>query len=62
MNVQNNDGTVTRLEGQEALDAFAASKGPCVLTVGRSLRVRGRQRHRGEGLLAMMHRLQGTRP
>ena len=61
MNVTNSDGTVTRLEGQAAIDKFNATDGPCELIVGRSTRRKFVQRHRGEGIRAMILRLQGIR-
>lgn len=58
MNVTEKDGTTTRLEGDDALAAFRASKEPCTLNVPRSTRQRFVQRHRGEGIAAMIERLQ----
>lgn len=61
MNITNEDGTVTRLEGQAAIDRFKATNEPCELIVERSTRRFGVQRHRGEGIAAMIERLQGRR-
>lgn len=61
MNIQNEDGTVTRLEGQAAIDRFNKTEGPCELIVGRSTRQFGVQRHSGEGIEAMINRLQWRR-
>jgi len=41
---------------------FLESKEPCFLEVAQSARRRRIARHRGEGVEAMMHRLQGTKP
>ena len=61
MNITNEDGTITRLEGQAAIDRFKATDEPCELVVGRSTRRKFVQRHRGEGIEAMINRLQGRR-
>lgn len=58
MNVTQPDGTIKRVEGEGATLAFRADPGPCKLNVPRSTRMRGVQRHRGEGMKAMMQRLQ----
>jgi hypothetical protein len=61
MNVEQPDGTVKTLEGNEAIEAFKKHPGPCTLNVGPSLRKKFVQRHRGEGIAAMIERLQGRR-
>lgn len=61
MNVEQPDGTLKRVEGEGAMAAFRADPGPCKLNMPRSTRGFARQRHRGEGIKAMMERLQGRR-
>ena len=57
MNVEQPDGTLKRVEGNEAEAAFRADPGPCKLNVPASTRRFGVQRHRGEGIRAMIERL-----
>jgi hypothetical protein len=61
MDIKEADGKMRHVEGAEAEAAFRADPGPCKLNVPRSTRQFGVQRHRGEGIEAMMNRLQGRR-
>ncbi len=61
MNVEQPDGTLKRVEGNDAVAAFRADPGPCKLNVPASTRRFGVQRHRGEGIAEMNERLQGRR-
>lgn len=59
MDIKEADGKMRRVDGEAAVAALNADPGPCKLNVPASTRRFGVQRHRGEGIEAMMMRLQG---
>ncbi len=61
MDIKDGEGRMRRVDGEAAVAAFRADNGPCKLNVPASTRRFGVQRHRGEGIAAMIERLQGRR-